>query len=136
MVPNLVSFLSTRVLNRLNYLSFVGLHLFLQTELSVRQIEDYINGNFKENYTVEELVSLSESSQIEKALNTCTQKTCYNVVLSDFDTYILVDSSPKDMDDVKSFHSASIASVDSNSSINNSPTDNQECSACIYTSIK
>ncbi|XP_031550166.1 sorting nexin-10-like [Actinia tenebrosa] len=125
-----------KVLNRRKYLSFVGLHLFLQTELSVQKIEDYINGNFKENYTVEELVNLSESSQIEKALDSCTLKTCYNVVLSDFDAFVMVDCPQGDMEDVKSFHSASIASADSNTSINNSPTDNQECSACIYTSIK
>jgi hypothetical protein len=113
----------------------VGLHLFLQTEQPIQQIDDYINGNLKENHTVEELVCLSESSQIEKALETCTFKTCYNVVISDFDSFVMVNSLG-DMDSVKSFHSASIASVDSNTSNNSPATDNQDCLACIYTSIK
>lgn len=131
-------FLHFRVLNERHYLSFVGLHLFLQTEMSIKQIDDYLNDNFQENYTVDHLIKLSETNQIEKALDTCTLKSCYNVILSDFDTFVVVNCSGE-QDDAKSFHSASIASIDSNTSINVlglSPKDAQDYSPIIHSAMK
>ncbi|KXJ13692.1 sorting nexin-10B [Exaiptasia diaphana] len=127
-----------KVLNQRHFLSFVGLHLFLQTEMSMHQIENYVNGNYGQEYTVEDLIHLSESNQIEKALDTCTLKSCYNVVISDFDTFVMVNSNGE-QDDAKSFHSASMGSIDSNSSINTtglSTIGAKDYSVCIHCSVK
>jgi len=106
--------------------------------MSIKQIEDYVNGNFKEEYSVEDLIQLSESNQIETALDTCTHRSCYNVVISDFDTFVMVNKS-SEQEDARSFHSASIASIDSNTSINTvglSPKEAQDYSTAIHSSVK
>lgn len=59
------------------FLSFAGLHLFLQTELPIKEIEGFLEGKYGESVSVEELIQerVLENEE-DKAHISCSNENC------------------------------------------------------------
>lgn len=71
-----------------DYLSFAGLHLFLQTQLPIQEIEGFLEGKYGENASVEDLINppeLSNSNEEEKTLYVCSSDDCTLLTSSNWD---------------------------------------------------
>lgn len=77
------------------FLSFAGLHLFLQTQLSIEEIDGFLQGKYGENATVEEVIhsqELAGESEVNKAENACSNDKCTVMSSTNWD----ITSSPED----------------------------------------
>ncbi|XP_058959307.2 sorting nexin-10 isoform X1 [Pocillopora verrucosa] len=71
-----------------NYLSFAGLHLFLQTQLPIQEIEGFLEGKYGENASVEDLIhptTLSNLNEDKKTLYECSNEDCTLLTSSNWD---------------------------------------------------
>lgn len=59
------------------FLSFAGLHLFLQTQLPIKEIDRFLEGKYGESVSVEELIQerVLENEE-DKAHISCSNETC------------------------------------------------------------
>lgn len=71
-----------------NYLSFTGLHLFLQTQLPIQEIEGFLEGKYGENASAEDLINpptLSNSIKDDKTSYSCLNEDCILMTSSNLD---------------------------------------------------
>ncbi|XP_032222111.1 sorting nexin-11 isoform X2 [Nematostella vectensis] len=124
-----------KVLSIRDFLSYSGLHLFLQSKLSVDQIEAYLDGRYKQDLMVDEIISQELSEDPIPGAKECSAATCPFIVISDSESFTFVDCIKEE--DVQSFHSSVMASGDSCVSINSmGQLDPQETRTFLYTSYK
>ena len=77
-----------RIVKVNNYLSFAGLHLFLQTQLPIQEIEGFLEGKYGENASVEDLIhptTLSNLNEDKKTLYECSNEDCTLLTSSNWD---------------------------------------------------
>ena len=76
--------LHCRVVSINSFLSFSGLHLFLQTQLSLKEIEGFLEGAFGEYASVEEVICSQElQCGSEQQRQLCTREGCKRIIFSD-----------------------------------------------------
>ncbi|KAJ7333627.1 phosphatidylinositol binding [Desmophyllum pertusum] len=72
-----------------DFLSFAGLHLFLQTQLPIQEINGFLEGKYGENASIEELIrsqELAKSSEEDKILHVqCSSEDCTLLSSSNWD---------------------------------------------------
>ncbi|XP_078358553.1 sorting nexin-10-like [Oculina patagonica] len=69
-----------------DFLSFAGLHLFLQTQLPIVEIDGFLEGKYGENASVEELINSQElANEEDKALHVCSSEDCTLLTSSNWD---------------------------------------------------
>lgn len=62
-----------------DFLSFAGLHLFLQTQLPIQEINGFLEGKHGEHASVEELITsqeLADSNEEDKLFHLCSSQDC------------------------------------------------------------
>lgn len=68
-----------RIVKITDFLSFAGLHLFLQTQLPITEIDGFLEGKYGENASVEELINSPEpvnSNEEDKTPYLCSSEDC------------------------------------------------------------
>lgn len=71
-----------------DFLSFAGLHLFLQTQLPIQEINGFLEGKYGEHASVEELITsqeLANSSEEDKTFHVCLSEDCTLLNSSNWD---------------------------------------------------
>ena len=77
-----------RIIKFNDFLSFSGLHLFLQTQLPVEEIDGFLEGKYGENASVEEVISsqeLASGNEDDKMPHTCSSEKCTLMTSSNWD---------------------------------------------------
>lgn len=68
-----------RIVKVNDFLSFAGLHLFLQTQLPIQEINGFLEGKYGEHASVEELITsqeLGDSNEEDKLCHVCLSEDC------------------------------------------------------------
>lgn len=70
-----------------DFLSFAGLHLFLQTQLPIQEINGFLEGKYGEHASVEELITSQElvDSSEDKTFHVCLSEDCTLLNSSNWD---------------------------------------------------
>lgn len=81
-------FLYCRIVKVNDFLSFAGLHLFLQTQLPIQEINGFLEGKYGEHASVEELITsqeLADSNEEDKTVHVCLSEDCTLLNSSNWD---------------------------------------------------
>lgn len=71
-----------------DFLSFAGLHLFLQTQLPIQEINGFLEGKYGEHASVEELITsqeLANTNEEDKTFHVCLSEDCTLLNSSNWD---------------------------------------------------
>ena len=77
-----------RIVKFTDFLSFAGLHLFLQTQLPITEIDGFLEGKYGENASVEELINSLEpanSNEEDRTPYACSSEDCTLLTSSNWD---------------------------------------------------
>lgn len=129
-----------RIVKINDFLSFAGLHLFLQTQLPVDEIDGFLDGKYGENASVEELISAQElaiESEEDKMPHACSSEKCTLLTSSNWDisSAINISTSQSEADDTSSEKSLS-GSCQSTESLLGQVSSSVENSSFMYTVYK
>ena len=125
-----------RIVKVNDFLSFAGLHLFLQTQLPVQEIDGFLEGKYGENASVEELMSsqyLSNGSEEDKMLQACSSEKCTLLTYSDCNIASSIDIPAMEDDDDNSEKSLSDSCNCSNENASEQTSSSVESSSFMYT---
>lgn len=126
----------TEIVKVNDFLSFAGLHLFLQTQLPVQEIDGFLEGKYGENASVEELMSsqdLSNGSEEDKMLQACSSEKCTLLTYSDCNIASSIDIPATEDDDANSEKSLSDSYNCSNENASVQTSSSVESSSFMYT---
>lgn len=120
-----------------DFLSFAGLHLFLQTQLPVEEIDGFLEGKYGENASVEEVMRSQEqaiASEEDRLPHTCSSEKCGLLTSSNWDisTAVNILPSTSEADDSNSIKSLS-GSFNSSESLLGPISSSVESSSFMYT---
>lgn len=129
--------LTCRIVKFNDFLSFAGLHLFLQTQLPVEEIDGFLEGKYGENASVEEVMRSQEqaiASEEDRLPHTCSSEKCGLLTSSNWDisTAVNILPSTSEADDSNSMKSLS-GSFNSSESLLGPISSSVESSSFMYT---
>ena len=103
--------INCRIVKINDFLSFAGLHLFLQTQLPIQEIDGFLEGKYGENASIEELISSQElsngSEEPDKMLQACSSEKCTLLTSSNWNISSAINIPTSEGDDANSEKSLS-----------------------------
>lgn len=115
-----------------DFLSFAGLHLFLQTQLPVQEIDGFLEGKYGEHASVEELIDTHELTNASEnnVEYVCSSEKC--ALMSVNRNIPAISITTSESDDVRSAKSLS-SSYNSSDSLLGPMSSSVESSSFMYT---